>query len=122
MLRMKRTDDAGRGVERIGRRVIRFPVLIGAVVAVCAGVAGAATLGQIVEFSAPGTDPAQVQAGPDGNLWFSDRTGSVGRATTAGVISRFTIGLNPGSAVRSIAMGPDGNMWFSDPARRGRSG
>jgi virginiamycin B lyase len=32
-----------------------------------------------------------------------------------GVVTRFTVGLNPGSAVRSIAMGPDGNMWFSDP-------
>jgi len=86
-----------------------------AVVLVALGVAGAAPLGQIVEFNAPGTDPAQIQAGPDGNMWFSDRTGSVGQATMAGVITRFTAGLNPGSAVRSIAMGPDGKMWFSDP-------
>ena len=83
--------------------------------AVCLGVAGAAPLGQIVEFSAPGTDPAQIQAGSDGNLWFSDRNGAVGRITPDGAISRFTNGLNPGSAVRSIAMGADGNMWFSDP-------
>src|SRR6187551_1967086 len=82
--------------------------------ALCAGVARAAPLGQITEFSAPGTDPAQVVAGPDGNLWFSDRNGSVGQITTAGTATRFTSGLNPGSAVRSIAMGRDGNMWFSD--------
>jgi virginiamycin B lyase len=91
-------------------------VLLATVFAVCIGVAGAAApLGEIVEFGAPGTDPAQIQSGPDGNLWFSDRNGSVGRATTAGVVTRFTVGLNPGSAVRSIAMGHDGNMWFSDP-------
>ena len=69
------------------------------------GVAGGAPLGQITEFSAPGTNPAQVVAGPDGNLWFSDRNGAVGQITTAGTVTRFTSGLNPGSAVRSIAMG-----------------
>ena len=90
-------------------------VLLAAVFTFCIGVAGAAPLGQITEFTAPGSDPAQVVAGPDGNLWFSDRNGAVGRVTPAGVVSRFTSGLNPGSAVRSIAMGPDGNMWFSDP-------
>ena len=90
-------------------------VLLGAVFAIYVGVAGAAPLGQITEFAAPGTNPAQVVAGPDGNFWFSDRNGSVGGSTTGGTVTRFTTGLNPGSAVRSIAMGADGNMWFSDP-------
>ena len=105
-----------RRITPVARRAsVLVAVLLGAVFAVCLGVAGAAPLGQIVEFSAPGTDPAQIQAGPDGNLWFSDRNGAVGRITPAGVVTRFTSGLNPGSAVRSIAMGADGNMWFSDP-------
>ena len=111
---------SARAIRRIAsvarRGVVLVAVLLVAVFAVCLGVAGAAApLGEIVEFGAPETDPAQIQSGPDGNLWFSDRNGSVGRATTAGVVTRFTVGLNPGSAVRSIAMGPDGNMWFSDP-------
>ena len=97
------------------RRVARWTVLLGALLATCVGAAGAAPLGQITEFAAPGTDPAQVVAGPDGNLYFSDRTGSVGQVTTGGTVARNTTGLNPGSAVRSIAMGTDGNMWFSDP-------
>jgi streptogramin lyase len=96
------------------RYVSQFVVLLGALAA-CVGIAGAAPIGQITEFSAPGSNPAQVVAGPDGNLWFSDRNGAVGRVTTSGLVTRFTIGVNPGSAVRSIAMGPDGNMWFSDP-------
>src|SRR5438270_4565016 len=79
-----------------------------------AGVAGAAPVGQITEFGAPGRNPAQVVAGADGNLWFSDRNGAVGQITTGGTVVRFTSGLNPGSAVRSIAMGADGNLWFSD--------
>jgi streptogramin lyase len=97
------------------RRVPKAALLLGALVVLGAGVAGAAQLGQITEFSAPGSDPAQVVAGPDGNLWFSDRNGAVGQITTGGTVTRFTSGLNPGSAVRSIAMGTDGNMWFSDP-------
>jgi streptogramin lyase len=105
-----------RRVTFVARRAsVLVAMLVGAALPVCLGVAGAAPLGQIVELSAPGTDPAQIQAGPDGNLWFSDRNGAVGRVTTNGTISKFTSGLNPGSAVRSIAMGPDGNMWFSDP-------
>jgi streptogramin lyase len=115
--------DVVRRVRFVTRRSSGLvAVLLAAVVAVCVGVAGAAPLGQIVEFGAPGSDPAQVQAGSDGNLWFSDRNGAVGRVTPAGVISKFTSGLNPGSAVRSIAMGSDGNMWFSDPGTTGRSG
>ena len=97
------------------RRVPLAALLLGTLVVLGAGIAGAAPLGQITEFSAPGTNPAQVVAGPDGNLWFSDRNGAVGQITTGGTVTRFTSGLNPGSAVRSIAMGTDGNMWFSDP-------
>jgi streptogramin lyase len=109
------------------RRVPLAALLLGALVVLGAGVAGAAPIGQITEFSASGTNPAQVVAGPDGNLWFSDRgspgvAGSVGQITTGGTVTRFTSGLNPGSAVRSIVMGADGNMWFSDPAPPGRSG
>jgi len=89
--------------------------LICAGLATCAGVAGAAPIGQITQFPAPLTDPAQIVAGLDGNLYFSDRTGSVGQVTTGGTVTRFTSGLNAGSAVRSIALGADGNLWFSDP-------
>jgi streptogramin lyase len=105
-----------RRVAFVARRAsVLVALLVAAAFAVCLGVAGAAPLGQIVEFGSPGTDPAQIQAGSDGNLWFSDRNGSVGRVTPDGTITRYTAGLNPGSAVRSIAMGADGNMWFSDP-------
>jgi len=83
-------------------------------VASCAAIAGAAPLGAITQFAAPGTNIAQVRAGSDGNLWFTDRAGAIGRITTDGVITRFTAGLNPGAQPFSIAMGPDGNMWFTD--------
>src|SRR3954463_4774409 len=95
------------------RRTWRAALVLGTIGVLGVGVAGAAPLGQIMEFAAAGSDPAQVVAGPDGNLWFSDRNGAVGQITTSGTVTRFTSGLNPGSAVRSIAMGADGNMWFS---------
>jgi virginiamycin B lyase len=108
--------DVVRRAAFVARRTpVSVAVLVAAVFTLCIGVAGAAPLGQIAEFGAPGSDPAQIQAGSDGNLWFSDRNGAVGRVATNGTITKFTSGLNPGSAVRSIAMGRDGNMWFSDP-------
>ena len=110
------TLDVVRRAAFVARRTpVSVAVLVAAVFTLCIGVAGAAPLGQIAEFGAPGSDPAQIQAGSDGNLWFSDRNGAVGRVATNGTITKFTSGLNPGSAVRSIAMGRDGNMWFSDP-------
>lgn len=92
----------------------RAAVLLGVLLAASVGVAGATPLGQITQFAAPGTNIAQVRAGPDGNLWFTDRAGAIGRITTGGAITRFTAGLNTGSQPFSIALGPDGNMWFTD--------
>jgi hypothetical protein len=40
---------------------VRVTVLLGAVVAVCAGVAGAAPLGQMVEYSAPATSGSATE-------------------------------------------------------------
>jgi streptogramin lyase len=78
------------------------------------GVAAAAPVGTITEFPDPGSNNAQVRAGIDGNLWFTDRTGKIGRITTSGAITGYSSGLNAGSQPFSIAVGPDGNLWFTD--------
>jgi len=94
-------------VSRVRPRVgpadrVSFTVLLLGLLALLGiGAADAAPLGAITEFGTPGANPAQVVAGPDGNLWFSDRNGAVGRITPDGTVNRFTSGLNPGSAVRS---------------------
>ncbi len=93
------------------RRVLTLLVLV---LAACAGVAGATPLGQITQFPAVGSNIAQVRAGSDGNLWFTDRAGKIGRITTSGAITEFNGGLNAGAQPFSIALGPDGNMWFTD--------
>ncbi|MEP6812993.1 MAG: hypothetical protein ABI990_08395 [Actinomycetota bacterium] len=89
-------------------------MLLGVLLATCVGVAGATPLGQITEFAAPGSNIAQVRAGPDGNLWFTDRAGKIGQITTGGTITEFSSGLNPGSQPFSNVVGPDGNVWFTD--------
>jgi streptogramin lyase len=57
-----------------------------------------------------GIEPRAICAGPDGNLWFTDLSGSVDRITTSGIITEFRAGGTPWY----IAPGPDGNVWFTD--------
>ena len=63
-----------------------------------------------------------INAGPDGNLWFTEPSASrIGRITTAGT-DRVSAGITPGSGPLVIITGPDGNLWFTENqgARIGR--
>ena len=75
-----------------------------------ADAAGAA----ITNFTDPTmSQPADIAAGPDGALWFTNFSGnSIGRITTAGAVTNFTDPTisNP----VDIAAGPDGAMWFTN--------
>ncbi len=57
--------------------------------------------------------PVGIVTGPDGNIWFANsNSGTIGRITLAGVITRFPV---PNSvAIRGITLGADGNLWFID--------
>jgi streptogramin lyase len=70
------------------------------------------------------SQPEDITAGPDGNLWFTEKAapGRIGRITPAGVISEFSAGLTIGSQPESIVAGPDGNLWFTETANPGRIG
>jgi streptogramin lyase/plastocyanin len=74
------------------------------------------TAGAITEFSLPtgAHNAIEIAKGPDGNMWFTDRSGNaVGRITPAGVIKEFSVpthGANP----QGIAAGADGNLWFTE--------
>jgi len=62
--------------------------------------------------------------GGDGNLWFAIAGGpfpqatpaAIARITSAGVITEFSAGLQPGnrSVPEGLTLGPDGNVWFID--------
>ena len=74
------------------------------------------TAGAVTEFPipTPGSDTCGITAGPDGNLWFTERFGNnIGRITPAGRIAEFPI-PTAGSASEGIALGPDGNLWFAE--------
>jgi uncharacterized repeat protein (TIGR01451 family) len=72
-------------------------------------------IGTVTEFplANPHSGPAQITAGPDGNLWFTENAGNaVGKITPAGVINEITINT-PGEGPEGITAGPDGNVWFT---------
>jgi len=83
--------------------------------------------GVITEYSNPTSPgfPQSLTVGPDGNLWFADQgpigaggasvvtgNGSIGRITTAGVITKFAV-PTANSEPNFITTGPDGALWFT---------
>ena len=73
--------------------------------------------GVVTEFSTgitSGAHPANIAAGPDGNLWFTERsTNSIGRITPEGTVTEFSSGITS-AAPYGIVLGPDGNLWFTE--------
>ena len=60
--------------------------------------------------------PHDITTGPDGNLWFTEEGGQIGRITTAGVITEYVIptASSDPSVPYGITTGPDGNLWFTE--------
>jgi virginiamycin B lyase len=69
-----------------------------------------------------GSWPADIITGPDGNLWFTDPTGAIGRVTPDGDITEFSAGLSPNGRPRQITSGPEGSLWFTDYSEDGAVG
>ncbi len=78
-------------------------------------------------FSANGV-PWGITAGPDGSMWFTQRTdpGRVAQITPAGQVTEFaggtTLGFSANADPTDIATGPDGSLWFTGQANPGRIG
>jgi streptogramin lyase len=72
---------------------------------------GRALLASTIEYPlASGSDPNQIVAGPDGNLWFTDLENSnIGVITTSGKVTVYP----SGSPAIAITNGPDGALWFT---------
>jgi virginiamycin B lyase len=68
------------------------------------------------EFPVP-TANALLQGfvtGPDGNLWFAERSANaIARMTPGGVVTEFAL-PHPGSAPFWLVVGPDGALWFTE--------
>ena len=101
-----------RGGLRVGRvRLLR----LAAFAAGLALVAPRPLRGQAVNEFPIGTQvlPLEIALGPDGNLWFTENVGKIGRMTPAGEFTHFTP-PTASSGAQGIAAGPDGNLWFTE--------
>jgi virginiamycin B lyase len=99
------------------RRAALAALLSGACALAASASAGAITTVEYRAGITQGADTAHggalaaIAAGPDGNLWFTEHPGRIGRITPAGVATEFT-GFPTG--LLAIAAGPDGRMWFTE--------
>ena len=103
-------------MNRSGRQS-RLVALLTALIA-CVGLLSLSTApawakaGTITEFPTGG-GPEFITAGPDGNLWFTEVVGNIGRITPTGKITQFPTPTNENAG---ITAGPDGNLWFTERA------
>ncbi len=59
------------------------------------------------------SDPRQITTGPDGNMWFTQTSGFIGRIRLRdGQLKEFKIPHH--NAAYGIVLGPDGNLWFAE--------
>lgn len=90
----------------------KFLVSVAAVIALC--VASGARANPLTEFPlAAGSLPTGIVSGPDGNLWFTEEPGRIGRMRPNGTYTEFAV--TAGSKPLQIVVGPDSNLWFSEP-------
>jgi streptogramin lyase len=76
--------------------------------------------GNVTQFDLGSSDniPASIQAGPDGNLWFTQPSiDQIGRITPGGQITTFPV-PTAFSEPTAIAPGPNGNLWFTEATSR----
>ncbi len=85
-----------------------------------ASIAQSKKVGKITEFSIPTANsaPNGITQGPDGALWFTEGlSNKIGRITTAGTITEFSIPKrdhNKFPSPTGITQGPDGALWFTE--------
>ena len=74
---------------------------------------------RITEYPVPATQPSlnRITTGPDGNLWFTEGAGAIGRMTPNGTFTQFetpSFIAGKSSNPLDITTGPDGNLWYTD--------
>jgi streptogramin lyase len=68
------------------------------------------------------SDPRDIALGPDGNIWFTESRGAIGKITlTLGTSGGDTLTEFPtpnDNGAFGITVGPDGALWFCEPFNR----
>jgi streptogramin lyase len=91
----------------------KFLASTAAFLALCA--ASDASANPLNEFLlTPGSKPTGIVSGADGNLWFTEEPGRIGRMHPNGTYTEFAV--TTGSKPLQIVVGPDNNLWFVEPA------
>lgn len=82
------------------------------------GIGRVSPSGEVHEFFLS-TPACGIVAGLDGNLWFAScNSNAIGRMTTDGAVTMFSLPSGSGHFPSSIAAGPDGNLWYTVPITR----
>ncbi|MDQ6892455.1 MAG: Virginiamycin B lyase [Acidobacteriota bacterium] len=67
--------------------------------------------GRVIEFPLPpGRSPQGIAFGPDGALWFTESSRRIGRLTTDGLLTEYTV---PSTGLATIVVGPDASLWYT---------
>jgi streptogramin lyase len=74
-----------------------------------------------------GSQPGPITAGPDGNLWFGEYDTSsglsdIGKITTTGTVTTYSIPGGTGYGPGGITSGPEGDIWFTEVGSDGYIG
>src|SRR5580693_2010665 len=82
---------------------------------------GPALAAGIAEYPVPlAQSLGAITAGPDGNVWFVEEGGSVGKITPSGTVTQYalpsTSNTGVGPVPLGITTGQDGNLWFTEAA------
>jgi virginiamycin B lyase len=67
----------------------------------------------ISEYQVPAPDGTGITTGPDGALWYAVGAGKIGRMTSSGAVTEYTVPTS-GSVLGYIAARSDGAMWFTE--------
>jgi streptogramin lyase len=111
--------SSGQRLRRVLEGVVSATLLsVGLLLLISCARPGAPTVARPVaptfaEFPLPsGTNGANIAAGPDGNLWFTEPR-KIGRITPEGVVTEFPLPpATRSAAAADIVAAPDGNLWF----------
>ncbi len=107
----------------VTRRSFTAGAMVAAIAAVLSSAGELRAQGiNVTQYSvtSPPSQPVGITSGPDGALWFTDNyagnpsgnTGSIGRITTTGTLTRYPITVGSQFFPQQITAGSDGALWF----------
>ena len=95
------------------RKGLKVAVLLASASVVAMVAPGLAEAAVVKEFTGGVSSPGAMASGSDGNVWFINGAG-IAKIDSAGQVTTYTAGLNPGATPYDLTSGPNGDVWFTD--------